>query len=96
LPSIVILRPKPEVKVEDEDVDATAKIAALIRRQRLNVSCDDAEGTPKLNTTWMESRNDHTAWAGKIDDVIAMSIRDSDRPLVDLTATTKKQVLAAP
>jgi hypothetical protein len=43
----------------------------------------------------MDSGNDHTAWAAKIDDVIAMSIHYSGRPLVDLTTTTTKQVLAA-
>jgi hypothetical protein len=33
----------------------------------------------------MASLNDKDAWRGDIDDVIAMSIRDSGMPLVDLT-----------
>jgi hypothetical protein len=33
----------------------------------------------------MASLKDHTTRAGNIGDVIALSIRESDRPLVDLT-----------
>jgi hypothetical protein len=33
----------------------------------------------------MASLNDQTAWVGNIDDLIALSIRESGRPLVDLT-----------
>jgi hypothetical protein len=33
----------------------------------------------------MESLNDHSAWMGNVEDAIAMSIRDSGKPLVDLT-----------
>jgi hypothetical protein len=32
----------------------------------------------------MASLNNHTAWAGNIDDVITLSIRESVIPLVDL------------
>jgi hypothetical protein len=32
----------------------------------------------------MLSLNNHTAWEGTIEDVIAMSIGDSGRPLIDL------------
>jgi hypothetical protein len=38
---------------------------------------------------WMESLNDHKAWEGNIDDVIAASIRDSNSPLVDLKSVRR-------
>jgi hypothetical protein len=38
-----------------------------------------------FNATFMASLNDHNAWAGNVDDVITLSIRESGRPLVDLT-----------
>jgi hypothetical protein len=33
----------------------------------------------------MASLNDHIAWAGNIDDVVALPIDESSKPLVDLT-----------
>jgi hypothetical protein len=34
---------------------------------------------------WTGSPNDHHAWEGNIEDVIVVLIRDSGKPLVDLT-----------
>jgi hypothetical protein len=49
-----LCRPKPEVnaevKGEDEEVDASVKIAALLRQQPLIASSDDTEDTSKFNT----------------------------------------------
>jgi hypothetical protein len=67
--------------VKDEEGD---KVAALLRDQRLNATSDDASDTPGFNAAFMASLNDHTAWAGNVDDVIALSIYESGWPLVDL------------
>jgi hypothetical protein len=67
--------------VKEEEGD---KVAALLRDQRLNATSDDASNTPGFNAAFMASLNDHTAWAGNVDDVIALSIRESGWPLVDL------------
>jgi hypothetical protein len=40
---------------------------------------------PGYNAAFMSSLNDHKAWEGNIKDMIAMSIRESGRPLVDMT-----------
>jgi hypothetical protein len=57
----------------------------LLREQRLNTTSNDPSDTPGFNAACMASLNDHTSWAGNIDDVIVLSIRESGRPLVDLT-----------
>jgi hypothetical protein len=38
----------------------------------------------------MSSLNDHIDWEGNIKDVVAMSIRDSGRPVIDLTRDEHK------
>jgi hypothetical protein len=56
----------------------------LLYQQRLNATSNDPNDMSGFNAAFMASLNDHTAWAGNIDDVIALSIRESGRPLVDL------------
>jgi hypothetical protein len=75
---IMIREQKVEVKEEDD------KVAVLLNRKRLNTTSDDPSDTSGFNTAFMASLNDHTAWVGNIDDVIALSIRESGIPLVDL------------
>jgi hypothetical protein len=65
--------------MEDED-----EMMALLRQQRLLASSNDPDNTQVLNATFISSLNDHAARAGNIEDVIALSIHDKDRPLVDL------------
>jgi hypothetical protein len=45
---------------------------------------------PGYNDAFMSSLNDHNAWAGNIEDVIAMPIQDSGRPLIDMTHDDKE------
>jgi hypothetical protein len=68
-----------EVKEEEDNV------AVLLHQQRLNATIDDPSDTPRFNAVFMASLNDHSTWAGNIDDVIALFIRERGRPLVDLT-----------
>jgi hypothetical protein len=67
------------VKKEDE-------MMAFLCQRRLFASSDDPDDTPGYNDAYMSSVNDHSAWAGNMEDMIAMSIRESGRPLVDLTS----------
>jgi hypothetical protein len=67
--------------VKEEEGD---KVAALLRDQRLNATSDDASDTSGFNAAFMASLNDHTAWAGNVDDVITLSICESGWPLIDL------------
>jgi hypothetical protein len=75
---IMIREPKVEVK-EDDD-----KVAVLLYQQRLNATNNDPNDMLGFNAAFMASLNNHTAWAGNIDDVIALSIRESGGLLVDL------------
>jgi hypothetical protein len=73
---------------KEQDNEEAVKAALMVeyeRRQRLIASSDDPEDCPGNNVAYMASLNDKDAWRGNINDVIAMSIRDSDMPLVDLT-----------
>jgi hypothetical protein len=45
---------------------------------------------PGFSAAFMASLNDHNAWVGNIDDMIALSIRESGMPLVDLTRGDNK------
>jgi hypothetical protein len=70
-----------KVKVREED----DKVAVLLRQQRLNASRDYPSDMPGFNAVFMASLNDHNVWAGNIDDLIALSILETSRPLVNLT-----------
>jgi hypothetical protein len=67
---------------EEEEQD---KVAALLRQQRLNATSNDRSDTSGFNAAFMALLNDHTAWAGYVDDDITLSICESDRLLIDLT-----------
>jgi hypothetical protein len=64
------------------------------RRSFANNASSQAATTPttRRDSTWryMSSLNDHNAWEGNIEDGIALSIRDSGGPLVDLTRDDDK------
>jgi hypothetical protein len=60
-------------------------VAALLHEQCLNATSNDPNDTPGFNVAFIVSLNDHTAWVGNIDDIIALTISESSRPLVDLT-----------
>ncbi|KAK1649619.1 hypothetical protein QYE76_067424 [Lolium multiflorum] len=62
-----------------------ASAAAVRRQQRLIANSDDPEDCPGLRAAFLASMNDKDAWRGDLDAAIAMSIRDSGKPLVDLT-----------
>ncbi|KAK1610976.1 hypothetical protein QYE76_034649 [Lolium multiflorum] len=79
-----LLIPKPEVKEEPEEASQAALLAEYERQQRLIASSDDPEDCPGLRAAFLASMNDKDAWRGD-DAAIAMSIRDSGKPLVDLT-----------
>jgi hypothetical protein len=72
------------VKEEEYDEEA-AKAAEYLRRQRLIANNDDLEDCPGYNAAHMALLNEKDAWRGDINDMIAMSICDSDITLVDLT-----------
>ncbi|KAK1607747.1 hypothetical protein QYE76_031420 [Lolium multiflorum] len=80
-----LLIPKPEVKEEPEEVSKAALLAEYERKQRLIASSDDPEDCPGLRAAFLASMDDKDAWRGDLDAAIAMSIRDSGKPLVDLT-----------
>jgi hypothetical protein len=65
-------------------------MAALLRQHRLIASNDDPDDMPGFNAAFMSSLNDHFAWEGKIENVIALSIRDSGMSLVDLAHDNNK------
>jgi hypothetical protein len=71
------------------------EMMALFRQQRLIASNDDPEDTPGFNAEFMSSLNDHAAWAGNIEDVIALSIRDKGGHPSTSHATTTKLAPAA-
>jgi hypothetical protein len=75
------------VKEEDNDEEdaKAAKVAEYLHRQHLIANSDDPEDCPGYNTTHMALLNDKDARRGDINDVIAMSTRDSSMPLFDLT-----------
>jgi hypothetical protein len=52
-------------------------VAALLHEQCLNATNDDPSDTPGFNVAF----NDRTAWVGNIDDIIALTISESGRPL---------------
>ena len=83
-----LLVPKPEVKeeVDDDEAAKAAKVAAHLQKQRLLASSDDPEDMPGFNVAYMASLNDHRAWEGDIEAVIAESLRTAGVPVVDLTA----------
>jgi hypothetical protein len=80
-----LLIPKPEVKEEPEEASQAALLAEYERQQRLIASSDDPEDCPGLRAAFLASMDDKDAWRGDLDAAIAMSIRDSGKPLVDLT-----------
>ena len=80
-----LLIPKPEGKEEPEEASQAALLAEYERQQRLIASSDDPEDCPGLRAAFLASMNDKDAWRGDLDAAIAMSIRDSGKPLVDLT-----------
>jgi hypothetical protein len=68
--------------VKEEEMED--KVAVLLYRKHLNTTSNDPSETSGLNAAFMASLNNHTSWAGNIDDVITLSIRESVIPLVDL------------
>ena len=72
-------------EVDDDEAVKAAKVKAYFEKQRLLASSDDPDDTPGYNAVYMRSVNDHRAWEGDIEEVIAMSIREAGMPLVDLT-----------
>jgi hypothetical protein len=77
-----LLVPKPEVKEEDEDEEATKATNMAEYLHRVTANLDDCPG---LNAAFMALLNDTDAWRGDTDEAISMSIRDAGMPLVDLT-----------
>ena len=73
------------MKEEPEEASQAALLAEYERQQRLIASSDDPEDCPGLRAAFLASMDDKDAWRGDLDAAIAMSIRDSGKPLVDLT-----------
>jgi hypothetical protein len=73
------------VKGEEDD-----EVVLLLHQQCINASSDDPSDTPGYTAVFMALLNDHTAWAGNIDDVITLSIHESGRLLADLTCENGK------
>jgi hypothetical protein len=73
------------VKEEPEEAAQAVLLAEYERQQRLIASSDDPEDCPGLRAASLASMNDKDAWRGDLDMAISMSIRDSGKPLVDLT-----------
>ncbi|KAK1605607.1 hypothetical protein QYE76_029280 [Lolium multiflorum] len=70
---------------EPEEAAQAALLAEYERQQQLIASSDDPEDCPGLRAAFLASLNDKDAWRGDVETAIAMSIRDSGKPLVDLT-----------
>ena len=76
------------MKEEEDDDEAAkvAKVAAYLQKQQLLASSDDPQDMPGFNVAYMASLNDHHAWEGDVEAVIAESLRTASIPVVDLTA----------
>jgi hypothetical protein len=69
---------------EEESANA-AQLAEYERQQCLIASSDNPDDCPRLHAAFAASMNDNDAWRGNHDAAIAISIRNTGRPLVDLT-----------
>jgi hypothetical protein len=80
-----------KVEVNEEQKN---KVSTVLHQQRLNASSDDTSDKLGYNTVFMTSLNDHTAWAGNIDNVIAgLSVRAAGR--LSTSCTTKARLVPA-